>query len=81
MPMNTDAVADDPPPAGLSDRWPASLLSRIEDAGLNASAPPQQRWMDGWIVRTSPGKARRARCWMQLMLLLMQQWLPAPCRR
>jgi GNAT superfamily N-acetyltransferase len=38
------------------------LLSRIEDAGINASAPPQQRWLDGWIVRTSPGKARRARC-------------------
>lgn len=38
------------------------LLSRIEDAGINASAPPQQRWIDGWIVRTSPGKARRARC-------------------
>ncbi len=39
-----------------------TLLSRVEDAGLNASAPPQQRWLDGWIVRTSPGKARRARC-------------------
>lgn len=38
------------------------LRSRIEDASLNASAPPQQRWMDGWIVRTSPGKAKRARC-------------------
>lgn len=38
------------------------MLSRIEDASLNASAPPQQRWLDGWIVRTSPGKARRARC-------------------
>ena len=38
------------------------LLSRIEDAGLNASAPPQQRWLDGWLVRLSPGKARRARC-------------------
>jgi GNAT superfamily N-acetyltransferase len=37
-------------------------LSRIEDAGLNASAPPQQRWLDGWLLRTSPGKARRARC-------------------
>jgi GNAT superfamily N-acetyltransferase len=37
------------------------LLSRIEDASLNASAPPQQRWMDGWLVRTNPGKARRAR--------------------
>lgn len=39
-----------------------ALLSRIEDAGLNASAPPQQRWLDGWIVRFSPGKAKRARC-------------------
>ena len=45
-------------PEGL----PAALLSRIEDAGLNASAPPQQRWIDGWIVRFSPGKAQRARC-------------------
>jgi GNAT superfamily N-acetyltransferase len=38
------------------------LLSRIEDASLNASAPLQQRWLDGWIVRYAPGKARRARC-------------------
>jgi ribosomal protein S18 acetylase RimI-like enzyme len=38
------------------------LLARIEDAGLNASAPPQQRWLDGWLVRYSPGKAKRARC-------------------
>lgn len=45
-------------PPGL----PAELLSRIEDAGLNASAPPQQRWLDGWLVRFSPGKAQRARC-------------------
>lgn len=34
----------------------------MEDAGLNASAPPEQRWMDGWLVRTNPGKAQRARC-------------------
>jgi ribosomal protein S18 acetylase RimI-like enzyme len=40
----------------------AVLLSRIEDAGLNASAPPEQRWLDGWLVRFSPGKAKRARC-------------------
>jgi GNAT superfamily N-acetyltransferase len=40
----------------------ATLLSRVEDAGLNASAPPQQRWLDGWLVRFSPGKAKRARC-------------------
>jgi len=39
-----------------------TLLSRIEDAGLNASAPPQQRWIDGWLVRFSRGKAQRARC-------------------
>lgn len=38
------------------------LLARIEDAGLNASAPPQQRWMDGWLVRYCAGKAKRARC-------------------
>jgi len=43
-------------------RWSATQLSRIEDAGLNASAPPQQRWIDGWLVRFSPGKAQRARC-------------------
>jgi len=41
---------------------PDTLLSRIEDAGINASAPPQQRWMDGWLLRFSPGKAKRARC-------------------
>ena len=39
-----------------------TLLSRIEDAGLNASAPPLQRWLDGWLLRFSPGKAKRARC-------------------
>lgn len=46
-------------PAGT---LPITLLSRIEDAGLNASAPPQQRWIDGWLVRFSLGKAKRARC-------------------
>jgi ribosomal protein S18 acetylase RimI-like enzyme len=39
----------------------ADELSLIEDASLNASAPPQQRWLDGWLVRFSPGKAQRAR--------------------
>jgi GNAT superfamily N-acetyltransferase len=47
---------------GLDPRFDPALLSRIEDAGLNASAPPQQRWLDGWLVRFSPGKAKRARC-------------------
>jgi hypothetical protein len=39
---------------------PLALLSRIEDAGINASAPQQQRWIDGWLVRFSPAKAQRA---------------------
>ena len=42
--------------------WPITMLSRVEDAGINASAPPQQRWVDGWLLRFSPGKAKRARC-------------------
>ena len=49
-------------PARFIDAHDRTWLSRIEDAGLNASAPPQQRWMDGWLVRLSPGKAQRARC-------------------
>ena len=43
-------------------KLPETLLSRIEDAGINASAPPQQRWADGWLLRFSPGEAKRARC-------------------
>lgn len=59
----SDSPARDP--AGtrpLLPGLPPALLSRVEDAGLNASAPPQQRWLDGWLVRFSPGKAKRARC-------------------
>ena len=26
-----------------------ALLARIEDAGINASAPREQRWVDGWL--------------------------------
>jgi GNAT superfamily N-acetyltransferase len=48
--------------SGLNPAFDPTLLSRIEDAGLNASAPPQQRWVDGWLVRFSAGKAKRARC-------------------
>jgi GNAT superfamily N-acetyltransferase len=48
--------------SGLNPAFDSALLSRVEDAGLNASAPPQQRWLDGWLVRFSPGKAKRARC-------------------
>lgn len=46
----------------VSGHFDEVLLRRIEDAGLNASAPPQQRWVDGWLLRFSPGKAKRARC-------------------
>lgn len=46
----------------MNPAFDPTLLSRVEDAGLNASAPPQQRWLDGWLVRTNPGKAKRARC-------------------
>lgn len=38
------------------------LLSRVEDAGINASAPAEQLWIDGWLVRFSRGKAKRSRC-------------------
>ena len=48
--------------SGLTAAFNPLLLSRAEDAGLNASAPPQQRWLDGWLIRFSPGKAKRARC-------------------
>ncbi len=52
--MNTRAAN----PVAIDD----ALLARIEDAGINASAPREQRWVDGWLVRLSPGKAKRARC-------------------
>lgn len=48
------------PPTLTLDLPPS--LSRIEDAGLNASAPREQRVFDGWLVRFNPGKAKRARC-------------------
>ena len=37
----------DIPVAGTADRADFVRLSRIEDAGLNASAPREQLWIDG----------------------------------
>ena len=34
---------------------------RIEEAGLNALQTQRQLFYDGWLLRVSPGKARRAR--------------------
>ena len=39
-----------------------ALALRAEIAGLDASAPPQQADIDGWLIRLSPGKAKRSRC-------------------
>ena len=47
---------------GRDDWLDAALLARIEEAGLNASAPPTQRLVGGWLVRLSADKAKRARC-------------------
>lgn len=54
----------EPPGAAPAGRPPLddATLCGIEDAGLNASAPREQWWLDGWLVRLSPGKAKRARC-------------------
>jgi GNAT superfamily N-acetyltransferase len=38
-----------------------ALGARLEDAGLTSSQPPQQAIYDGWLLRYSPGKAKRAR--------------------
>ena len=46
----------------LSPAFDPALLARVEEAGINASAPTQQRLVDGWLVRFCPGKAKRARC-------------------
>lgn len=36
-------------------------LRRIEELGLNSSAPPAQLLYDGWLLRLLPGQAKRAR--------------------
>jgi len=38
-----------------------ALAARIEDASLAVAQPAQQSFYDGWLLRYSPGKAKRAR--------------------
>lgn len=38
-----------------------ALAARIEDASLAVAQPWQQSFYDGWLLRYSPGKAKRAR--------------------
>ncbi len=45
------------PPQALRD-----LAWRAEEAGLHAAASPRETEVDGWLIRLSPGKARRSRC-------------------
>jgi ribosomal protein S18 acetylase RimI-like enzyme len=41
--------------------FPGLDLKRVEEAGLNALQTQRQLFYDGWLLRVSPGKARRAR--------------------
>ncbi len=47
-------------PASLRETRDA-LASRIESAALSFAQPREQSFYDGWLLRYSPGKARRAR--------------------
>lgn len=47
-------------PADLRTTRDASA-ARIEDAALTASQPSEQSFYDGWLLRYSPGRAKRAR--------------------
>jgi ribosomal protein S18 acetylase RimI-like enzyme len=52
--VSVDAVAV----VGSDDRIDAT---RIEEAGLNALQTQRQLFFDGWLLRMSPGKAKRGR--------------------
>jgi ribosomal protein S18 acetylase RimI-like enzyme len=66
---------------GLAPEQTATL-ARIEEAGLNASQPPEQLLYDGWLLRFSAGKARRARSAQALTAgcMPLEQKLDGVCR-
>jgi ribosomal protein S18 acetylase RimI-like enzyme len=45
----------------MSDAAPAMDLRRLEEIALNASNTPRQILYDGWLLRLSPGQAKRPR--------------------
>lgn len=60
--MSTPSARDLPDRHNATNRFDAGQLAAAEEAGLNASAAPEQRWLDGWLIRTCPVKAKRSRC-------------------
>ncbi|MGE5088654.1 MAG: GNAT family N-acetyltransferase [Candidatus Levyibacteriota bacterium] len=57
-----DAVAPGRAIGGIAPtRIDGVAPARIEEAGLNAQQTQRQLFYDGWLLRLSPGKARRAR--------------------
>lgn len=46
----------------MSARSHHALCGQAEHAGLHASATSGQFWLDGWLIRLSPDKAKRSRC-------------------
>jgi len=50
-----------PPPERKPGSVPGFDSRRLEELTLNSSAPPGQLLYDGWLLRFSPGKAKRAR--------------------
>jgi hypothetical protein len=48
---------------------PGLNLARVEEIGLNALQTQRQLFYDGWLLRVSPGKAKRARSWLASYLV------------